>query len=175
MKLTKKKLKTIIKEELLKEVGEGTLDPFDWNEVYVDIGKMDLPPFVSALYEFKTDQNTYRVKIETYQQNLPGPNSKFLEVSFKRPSGSYDELTGENKALRIITTTTEIVKSFHNEHKNMMENFFNGYIMAPSGKGDELGKVSQRGKIYRRFIEKQFSNWSVNYDPTEDTFKIIPK
>lgn len=172
------KLKKIIKEKVLTEIGEG-LKPYEWKEFESEIRDPERPgvsyPSVVGIYSFKTDGNeNYTVKLNDYVFST-SDDKGYIEVLFKSHHGDYSTITNEGKALKVISTVIEIVKDFHRKNKELFEKYFQGYIVSPSGKAGETGYSSQRAKIYKRFVEKQFPNWEMKYNPSKDNFKVVPK
>jgi hypothetical protein len=149
--MKKSELKEIIKEELkniLKEVGEATLEPYPWKKSKVKDG--------ITFYDFETDLGSiYKVSLDRFMyDNFPKINEEIpaIEVIFAVDEGkknySTSKITNKGEMYRVMSTIVNIIKSF------ILKNPEIKVIMySPTKKEGE--KNSKRGELYKAFIKKQ--------------------
>ena len=134
--------------DLLNEVGEGTSQPYKWEEL--SSNKWD------TNVSFTTDSETdYQVNLEYFESNfpfakdVPGIALEFLA----KPAGEYEFsntiVTNKGELYRVMATIANILQHYLKDNKIIT------YV--PEKKpGENFGK--QRDNLYKAFIAKKFPN-----------------
>ena len=149
--MKKSQLRQIIREEIsrvLKEVGEGTSNPYEWEELSSDEWRTHVI--------FTTDSGTdYQVELEYFKSSL-----QFAEglpsISFEFSARTEDEdefsgtvITNKGEVYRVMATMSDILQHYLKDNKVIM--------YTPEKKpGENFGK--QRDMLYKAFIKKKFPN-----------------
>jgi hypothetical protein len=135
-------------KDLLKEVGEGTTQPYKWEELSSDEW--------STHVVFTTESETeYKVELEYFEssfpfaKDVPGIAFEFLA----KPVGEYEFsntiITNKGELYRVMATITNILQHYLKDNKII--------TYTPEKKpGEEFGK--QRDALYKAFISKKFPN-----------------
>lgn len=165
MKLTNKKLKKIILEEVgkyLTEVGEG-VDPYEWKFIRNVVN--DNPPSIWATAEFSSEQNDYEVTIGAGGGSFDRTRKNYLHIEFYTRGGFKTSETNEGVLYKVMSTVFGIVSEHLEDHENFIKENFDGYLFKPAKKGmfSKMGSGSQtvRGRLYTKYIEKHFPSASI--------------
>ena len=99
---------------------------------------------ISVSYHFNTDKNRYEVVFNSFER------PRVFEVEFGVDKGETfgldtDEMTGEGKALSILSTTASIINSF-------LQNFSEEYDKVVIS-----GTNKKRKEVYRKFFLKKIN------------------
>jgi len=191
------KLHDIYTEILIKEVGEGTSEPFNYKEgfksessfsyiiggaVTNDDGKIlqKIPIRLQGIgFSTTVDQEDGEWTIDGYDDNEkgkflnvnPGTTLKGVEVIFSLIEGgnSFAEVNDRVFMFRLMAT----IKKILNEEfaKNGEPDIL---IYSPGKKGDEAADETGRHRLYSAFIKKAFPSAKVYVDRKEDeiTYKL---
>ena len=189
------KLYEVYTEILIKEVGEGTSEPFEYKENFrngdtfsflIDAytEQDDLERSVPIRLQgigFKTyvDQEFGEWTIDGYDDDEkgkflnvnPGTTLKGVEIIFSLIEGgnSFAEVNDRVFMFRLMAT----IKKILNEEfaKNGEPDIL---IYSPGKKGDEAADETGRHRLYSAFIKKAFPNAKVYVDRKEDeiTYKL---
>lgn len=145
MKISRQKLRDLIREGLLLELFDSDAYLFNFESHVIDEPDQD---YVALTYNFTTDDgNIYFVSI-----NADGPDSAW-DIMFRVVDGDYTDLTGQFD-MRVYATVAEIVKDFvanrlpylKNESMRRLRLF---EISPMSGFEDD----SRRGRVYQRMLK----------------------
>jgi hypothetical protein len=140
--------KYLTEGRLLKEVGEGTSQPYNWKEISSD-------EFMTYV-RFVTDTETeYMVELEYFKSNfefakdLPGFSLGF-EAKIK---GEYEfsksVIVNRGEVYRVMATITNIINHYLEDNKII--------TYTPEKKtGEEFG--TKRDSLYKAFITKKIPN-----------------
>lgn len=142
------------KKSILFEIGNRR-GGYDWNIQSVDSH--------GVVYEFETGENGYEVLVERVME-------KFLGVDFTTASGGkMTNKTGEGQALKVASTVTDISRHTWENRNQFFGNAqaLKGFSLAPTSTG--------RTKLFRRFIEKQFSSPKIEMISSTDMLVILSK
>ena len=149
--MKKFELKQIIKEEIskvLQEVGEGTSQPYKWEELSSD----EWFTYVIFTTESETE---YQVNLEYFESNfsfakdIPGIALDFLA----KPKGEHEFsntiVTNKGELYRVMATIVSILQHYLKDTKII--------TYTPEKKpGENFGR--QRDNLYKAFISKKFPN-----------------
>lgn len=189
-KLIREEVKKILERKVyLTELGESK--PYSFEEEKVikgefpgdpdDPHKEDQDRLVTfrAVYSFETERGTeHEVKFEQLEYDHP-VLERVLEVSltsrdhistFSNPK----PLTGDDKAVRVISTVIEIAKHLYRNHGEVIEGFaFSGWTKSGSDFDKMQSVQSQRSKIYRYLLKQKMSGVKVDTIKNEDGEKFL--
>lgn len=183
------KLHDIYTEILIKEVGEGTSEPFNYKEgfrsdssfsyiiggeVESDTGKKTQIPIRLQGIGFKTyvDVEDGNWTIDGYDEpdkgkflNVnPGTTLKGMEIIFSLIEGgnSFAEVNDRVFMFRLMATIKKILQEeFAKEQPDFL-------IYSPTKQGNEAADQTGRHKLYSAFIKKAFPNAKVFVDRDND-------
>ena len=139
-----------IEEELIDEIGEGSLKPYKWEEVDRE-GRF-------VYIRFTTDKGTeYEVDLESREMDDPDDEDMAIaamgiEFMAKRSGDdgySAKVTTNEGDALKVMSTVADIVKAYL---KKWVFSDVEYLLYSPSKKPGEEGTGNQRDKMYQKFI-----------------------
>jgi hypothetical protein len=117
---------------------------------------------IDLVYGFNTPENDYEVYIAG---NVEEPS--MWEIDFEVDM-SASVVTNEGVMFRVIHTVGEIAQEVYNQYKENIT----GFSFAPTKKDKSRDALSsQRGKLYVRFIERQFPQAKVR--ATGSTIKVM--
>ena len=125
--------------DMLKEVGEGTSQPYDWYEANPIEGNLE--------YFFRTeDEDIYEVQM----QDL----GNYWNVDFKTKTGNFEDVLNKGRFWRVMATLGEIVRDF------LIKT--NPELIRVSPAKNKRSDF-RRQNIYRQYFEKQLpSNYEVS-------------
>ena len=137
----------------LKEIGEASLEPYDFEQVY-DTDEEVRYVFVSgdltaAAARFPHTQGSeYVVKFTTGQ---PGSGDDAWDISFE--ANETSRVTNEGQPLKIMSTVVAIVKDFIDRPE--LNRGMRKFVFMGVRKADEFtGYKTKRTKMYMRFLKK---------------------
>jgi len=137
----------------LQEIGEASLEPYDFNQVYNETEEVRYA-FVSgdltaAAARFPhTKGSEYIVKFITGQ---PGSGDDAWDISFE--ANERVATTDEGQPLKIMSTVVAIVKDFIDRPE--LNRGMRKFVFMGVGKADEEGRDrTSRTKMYMRFLKK---------------------
>lgn len=112
--------------------------------VFPRVGEID------TRWEFKTENYTYEVSIFNEQPDM-------LTVDFWTEEKNT-EMTNEGNQFKVVATVLEAARRTWGLIEEYPEDFdmIKGFAFTPVSKGQETGGPTQRGKLYKAFIERQF-------------------
>jgi len=142
------------KNSILSEIGNRT-SGYDWNIQSVHSH--------GVIYEFETEETEYEVLVEKVME-------KFLGVDFTTANGAkMTSKTGEGWALKVASTVTDISRHAWENRNQFFGNaqHLKGFSLTPTSAG--------RTKLFRRFIEKQFSSAKIEMISSTDMLVILSK
>ena len=152
MRLTTQKLKKIIREELVSEIGEGSAGSYHYDVGEETVERWDDGDlrYMYLSYYFTTEGGyNYIVWIETIDKLPEG----YVEVAYKVMNKKPDFITDEGKLLKVVNTVVQIAKEAYEKYGNIIKGFaFSGMDKS----GGNFSPDTQRSKIYRNFVERQF-------------------
>jgi hypothetical protein len=145
-------------QENLNEIGDLSVEPYDWN---ADLNKTDKDDPID-IYKFTTDNGVQYQVVFNRQEGFNGKINYILAFLAKGGGDqgySTNALTGGNEPLKVMSTVVDIVKS-HMEYKGDADFI----IFEPTkGKtGEEGARESTRGKLYKLIIKKNFPKAKVH-------------
>ena len=146
MKLTETKLRTLVREEILKEIGGGPT--YKWNEI-----------LEAGLYSFQTPNHTYTVDLNPRDSRDDG-TYRTLQVDFYTDEGRatddpHSQITNEGNPMKVISTVFEIAE--HAWKTGYYDNLKYMAFVGASKDGSE-GVDTKRSKIYRHIVKDKFPN-----------------
>ena len=162
----------LIKEMLIKEIGEANIQPLKWTQValtrykfLVDIGDftqtvtVDFDRFVDdEIKQFYLPQK-YRDLEDVYNVGyaVSGTESQFAKSDLKT-------------LLTILSTVVDIVKDFLNKNE------VDGLYVRGTAKNIDSKDISQKSNLYKAFIKKQLEQIpDFGFDTYRDGFILIKK
>ena len=182
-------------KNILLEIGDASIKPYDWNEESNNNIMWTPAEFKQQRYgagsttaylgesnfEFKTDKGTeYIVKIEydsdgAYEQEGLEVGVDFTTKSFGKIDNKMG-MTNMHEQYRVMATIVDIVVQWINEWDEYF--IIHEINIEPKVEDDETdyGTSSKRGKLYSAYIKKQLSklNNSYRYRAYEDYFQLYP-
>ena len=162
----------LIKEMLMKEIGEANIQPLKWTQValtrykfLVDIG--DFTQTVTVDFDkFREDEikqfylpQKYRDLEDVYNVGyaVSGTESQFAKSDLKT-------------LLTILSTVVDIVKDF------ISKNYVDGLYIRGTAKDIDSKDISQKSNLYKAFIKKQLEQIpDFGFDTYKDGFILIKK
>ena len=160
----------LIKEMLMKEIGEANIQPLKWTQValtrykfLVDIG--DFTQTVTVDFDkFREDEikqfylpQKYRDLEDVYNVGyaVSGTESQFAKSDLKT-------------LLTILSTVVDIVKDFLNKNE------VDGLYIRGTAKNIDSKDISQKSNLYKAFIKKQLEQIpDFGFDTYKDGFILI--
>ena len=129
----------------LQEIGEASLEPYDFDQVYDDEEQVNYV-FVSS--DEPMQGSEYVVKFTTGQ---PGSGDDAWDLSFE--ANETVATTDEGQPLKIMSTVVAIVKDFIDRPE--LNRGMRKFVFMGVGKSDEEGRDrTSRTKMYMRFLKK---------------------
>jgi phosphopantetheine adenylyltransferase len=183
-------------DKQLNEIGDASSKIFNYKKIegpkpdffrrVVDANKEDVD--FNVIYEFETDLGTlYKVELECEYYSLSmnrdygvkGGTGDDLEVEINFYADGDQRMTSTNKGEQysVMATITDIIINWINEWDKY---FYINYIwIEPKVENDEEDKDainSQRGRLYKAYLEKSLSKLNKDYKIYQktDAFKILP-
>ncbi len=162
----------LIKEMLMKEIGEANIQPLKWTQValtrykfLVDIG--DFTQTVTVDFDkFREDEikqfylpQKYRDLEDVYNVGyaVSGTESQFAKSDLKT-------------LLTILSTVVDIVKDF------ISKNYVDGLYIRGTAKDIDSKDISQKSNLYKAFIKKQLEQIpDFGFDTYKDGLILIKK
>jgi hypothetical protein len=142
-----------IKQHLLKEIGDASAQPYDWENVIDDES--------DRTYNFATDSTpptyyevtTYELEPDPDDQTNPGISLKInFATTDEEGDKDYKSLTGRGELYRVMATVTEIIK-YDIQHKPWIKTIF----FEPSRRpGKDTLSQNARANLYIKFIQHAF-------------------
>ena len=142
------------KQLVLTELGETT-DGYDFRV-------LSKPSPYKIEFEFKSEQNTYRVSIHKHM-----PKEIGVTYSYKTEMGTYElGLTGEKNQFRVIATVIDVVKHAWENREKYFEDSETiekiGFVGTTRDGESFGGDGTARTKLYLQFINRQFPDAEIN-------------
>ena len=129
----------------LQEIGEASLEPYDFDQVYEDEEQVNYV-FVSS--DEPMQGSEYVVKFTT---GGPATPDDAWDISFE--ANETVATTDEGQPLKIMSTVVAIVKDFI--ARPQLNRGLRKYVFMGVGKSDEEGRDrTSRTKMYMRFLKK---------------------
>jgi len=129
----------------LQEIGEASLEPYDFDQVYDDEEQVNYV-FVSS--DEPMQGSDYVVKFIT---GGPATGDDAWDISFE--ANETVATTDEGQPLKIMSTVVAIVKDFIN--RSELNRGIRKFVFMGVGKSDEEGRDrTSRTKMYMRFLKK---------------------
>jgi hypothetical protein len=162
----------IIKELLVKEIGEANIQPLKWTKVspfrykflmYIN----DLTEVISVDFQPITDQAEKQFYFPPKYRNL----NKIYNVGYE-VSGTETQFakTDLKTLLTILSTVVDIIKNYINT------NNIDGLYIKGSEKEIGSGDISQKTNLYKAFISKQLQQISdFGFDTYRNGFILVKK
>ena len=132
--------------DMLKEVGEGTAQPYDWYE----------EPYVEGNYGyfFRTqDGDVYEVQMQDI--------GNYWNIDFKTKQGNFEDVINKGRFWQVMATLAEIVRDFIQK--------VNPDVMRVSPAKNRKSDM-RRHNIYKQYFEKLLPNHDV--EPSGDFLYI---
>jgi hypothetical protein len=148
-----------LNEQMINEIGEASSKGFDWE--WDNFSKKNYKATGELIATFKTDNETYEVKIEREVGGTHGPDAYVL--GFGVSTGGYhnvdyDVEVNKGEMFNVLSTVVNIIK----KAVDMLDPRL--LIIVPS-KADK--KDSRRLRLYKAYIRKQIPNASVKVEVKE--------
>jgi hypothetical protein len=162
----------VIKELLLKEIGEANIQPLKWTKVSPTRYKFlvyinDLTEVVSVDFQPIVDQVEKQFYFPPKYRNLDKIYNVGYEVSGTETQFAKTDL---KTLLTILSTVVDIIKNYINT------NDIDGLYIKGSEKEIGSGDVSQKTNLYKAFIAKQFQQISnFGFDTYRNGFILVKK
>jgi hypothetical protein len=162
----------IIKELLIKEIGEANIQPLKWTKVspvrykfliYIN----DLTEVISVDFQPIIDQIEKQFYFPPKYRNL----NKIYNVGYE-VSGTETQFakTDLKTLLTILSTVVDIIKNYINT------NDIDGLYIKGSEKEIGSGDISQKTNLYKAFISKQLQQISgFGFDTYKNGFILVKK
>jgi len=152
----------------LQEIGEASLEPYDFDQVYDDEEQVNYV-FVSS--DEPMQGSEYVVKFTTGQ---PGSGDDAWDISFE--ANETSRVTNEGQPLKIMSTVVAIVKDFIDRpelNRGMRKFVFMGVRKAQ----EFTGVPTQRTKMYMRFLKKNMPAGTKIWEDDENVifFELPPE
>lgn len=142
-----------VDEEVVQEVGEGSIKPYKFKEVDQE-GRF-------VYLRFTTDKGTeYEVDLESMEYsddediNVAAMGIEFLAKQKGKDGYSSKITTNEGDLFKVMSTVSDIIKKYLK--KRIFSNV-EYLIYTPSKKPDQVSSKNQRDMLYRKFITYNFS------------------
>lgn len=115
----------------------------------------------AGVYFFTTDTGIeYEVRFGRRQDNILHATIVFGVINDEFDGEEYVE-TNRGEVFRVMSTISEVVRIFMQEHPKIMCYEFTGIPK----EGEEEDKSSQRSLLYRRYLPQIFDkNWEMNFN-----------
>ena len=129
--------------KILQEIGEGGR-PYEWG--------IDLELGEHVQYGFETDTNSeYQVYFESVGEGETWDVSfAAREIGGSSSEFSADVITNKGDVYKVMSTVSDIVKDFINDHEEVLQLKFD-----PSQTGDDPTTKDKRAKLYMAYFKKQ--------------------
>ena len=112
-------------------------------------------------YSFKTPESTYTVRGHRYED-------EYIEIGFDTDATSgLSGTTNEGEQFKIVATVMNISKEIWKRRDEFYaeSDLLKGFLYSGYHKPDEdFDEISQRDKLYRQFIKKQYPSADISYD-----------
>ncbi len=152
--------------EILNEIGEGSSKPFPYDlEIESNGQELADDEFIyehTAIIDAEANGKPLKIYLfltENEYNEPPGGKPDELEVSFKTPKGSYDEIINDRVYLfRLMATITEIIKKMIRARKIGKISF--EPAKAKGEKGTDALET-KRARLYLAFMKKAFPSATV--------------
>jgi len=162
----------LIKEMLMKEIGEANIQPLKWTQValtrykfLVDVG--DFTEVVTVDFDELIEPETKQFYLPQKYRDLENVYNVGYAVS-----GVELQLVKSNAKtlLLILSTVVDIVKDFLNKNE------VDGLYIRGTAKNIDSKDISQKSNLYRAFIKKQLEQIpNFGFDTYRDGFILIKK
>jgi len=162
----------LIKEMLMKEIGEANIQPLKWTQValtrykfLVDVG--DFTEVVTVDFDELIEPETKQFYLPQKYRDLENVYNVGYAVS-----GVELQLVKSNAKtlLLILSTVVDIVKDFLNKNE------VDGLYIRGTAKNIDSKDISQKSNLYRAFIKKQLEQIpDFGFDTYRDGFILIKK
>lgn len=167
--------------DILNEIGEASVKPFNWKKLgYIDAKTFKERQSSSPNYlyydmntfEFTTDKGTVYVVDMEIESALDPDNTKFdlgainctIDFSTKNKVGlATMDTTNKHEQYAVMSTITDIVIQWVNEWDKVL--YIDKITIDPIKEDDEEGDGvdSSRGRLYHAFMKKQLSKLNKKY------------
>ena len=169
----------------LNEIGDASSKVFSWRKTK----GMDPKPFkeitdenvdgiqAENIYEFETDLGTeYVVNFETEYD--PDYQELDVEVNFSTIGNLRMDPTNKGEQYAVMATISDIMINWINEWDKYF--YISMIWIEPKVEEDEkeeMSVFSQRGRLYKVYLDKQLSRLDKNYEVEQkpNAFKMVPK
>lgn len=162
----------LIKEMLMKEIGEANIQPLKWTQValtrykfLVDIG--DFTQTVTVDFDRFIDDETKQFYLPQKYRDLEDVYNVGYAVSGTESQFAKSDL---KTLLTILSTVVDIVKDF------ISKNYIDGLYIRGTAKNIDSKDISQKSNLYKAFIKKQLEQIpDFGFDTYRDGFILIKK
>ena len=162
----------LIKEMLMKEIGEANIQPLKWTQValtrykfLVDIG--DFTQTVTVDFDRFIDDETKQFYLPQKYRDLEDVYNVGYVVSGTESQFAKSDL---KTLLTILSTVVDIVKEF------ISKNYIDGLYIRGTAKNIDSKDISQKSNLYKAFIKKQLEQIpDFGFDTYRDGFILIKK
>ena len=162
----------LIKEMLMKEIGEANIQPLKWTQValtrykfLVDIG--DFTQTVTVDFDRFIDDETKQFYLPQKYRDLEDVYNVGYVVSGTESQFAKSDL---KTLLTILSTVVDIVKDFLNKNE------VDGLYVRGTAKNIDSKDISQKSNLYKAFIKKQLEQIpDFGFDTYRDGFILIKK
>ena len=162
----------LIKEMLMKEIGEANIQPLKWTQValtrykfLVDIG--DFTQTVTVDFDKFIDDETKQFYLPQKYRDLEDVYNVGYAVSGTESQFAKSDL---KTLLTILSTVVDIVKDFLNKNE------VDGLYVRGTAKNIDSKDISQKSNLYKAFIKKQLEQIpDFGFDTYRDGFILIKK
>jgi hypothetical protein len=162
----------LIKEILMKEIGEANIQPLKWTRVtparyrfLVDVG--DFTEVVTVDFDKFIEDETKQFYLPQKYRNLEDVYNVGYEISGTELQLAKSDL---KTLLTVLSTVVDIVKDF------LSKNDVDGLYIRGTAKDIDSKDISQKSNLYKAFIKKQLEQIpDFGFDTYKDGFILIKK
>ena len=163
-------LAPLIKEMLVKEIGEANINPLKWTRVtparyrfLVDVG--DFTEVVTVDFDKFIEDETKQFYLPPKYRNLEDVYNVGYEISGTELQLAKSDL---KTLLTVLSTVVDIVKDF------LSKNDVDGLYIRGTAKNMDSKDISQKSNLYKAFIKKQLQQITdFGFDTYRDGFILV--
>jgi hypothetical protein len=163
-------LAPLIKEMLVKEIGEANINPLKWTRVaparyrfLVDVG--DFTEVVTVDFDKFIEDETKQFYLPQKYRNLEDVYNVGYEISGTELQLAKSDL---KTLLTVLSTVVDIVKDF------LSKNDVDGLYIRGTAKNMDSKDISQKSNLYKAFIKKQLQQITdFGFDTYRDGFILV--